>query len=317
MNGNKISFVIPCYNSSKTISKVIDEISNTFEDSDYEIILVNDGSKDNTWSVISQITKSNKNIKAINFSKNFGQHAALIAGYRNVNGELVISLDDDGQTPVNETIKLIEEIEKGYDVVYASYTEKKHSIFRNIGSFFNQKMCEWLIHKPKGITINSFFVARKYIIDEVVKYENPYTYIPGLVLRCTDNISSVEVVHRDRKVGKSGYTLRKLIALWISGFTAFSIKPLRIVSVLGMMVASVGLIYFIYTIIHKILNPKTAMGWTSTISIILIIGGMVLFVLGMIGEYLGRVYMSINKEPQYVIKNRTTSNSKEDNREEF
>ncbi len=301
---NKISFVIPCYNSEKTIQKVVQEISESNIPHEKEIVLINDSSSDATWDVISEIAKTNQNIKAINFSKNFGQHSALMAGYRETTGEYVVSLDDDGQTPANEAYKLIEEIEKGYDVVYASYANKKHSVFRNIGTGINNMMCRWLIGKPKKLNITSFFIAKKYIIDEIIKYENPYSYIPGLVLRTTKNISSVPVEHRSREVGKSGYSFRKLIALWVNGFTAFSIKPLRIATLFGLIVASGGFIYFIYTIIHKILNPKTPMGWTSTISIMLIIGGSILFVLGMIGEYLGRVYLSLNKEPQYVVKDK-------------
>ena len=301
---NKISFVIPCYNSRDIIQKVVQEIKESNISYEKEIILINDCSSDDTWDVISEIAKTNQNIKAINFSKNFGQHSALMAGYRETTGEYVVSLDDDGQTPANETYKLLEEIEKGYDVVFASYANKKHSVFRNIGTGINNMMCRWLIGKPKKLNITSFFIAKKYIIDEIIKYENPYAYIPGLVLRSTKNISSVPVEHRSREVGKSGYSFRKLIALWVNGFTAFSIKPLRIATLFGLIVASGGFVYFIYTIIHKILNPKTPMGWTSTISIMLIIGGSILFVLGMIGEYLGRVYLSLNKEPQYVVKDK-------------
>lgn len=300
----KISFVIPCYNSDKTIQKVVQEISETNIPYEKEIILINDSSSDATWDVVTEIGKANQNIKAINFSKNFGQHSALMAGYRETTGDYVVSLDDDGQTPADETYKLIAEIEKGYDVVYASYANKKHSVFRNIGTGINNVMCRWLIGKPKKLNITSFFIARKYIIDEIIKYENPYAYIPGLVLRTTKNISSVPVEHKSREVGQSGYSFRKLVALWVNGFTAFSIKPLRVATLFGLIVAGGGFIYFIYTIIHKILNPNTPIGWTSIISIILIIGGSILFVLGMIGEYLGRVYLSLNKEPQYVVKDK-------------
>lgn len=300
----KVSFVIPCYNSEKTISNVVQEIKELKLNHEKEIILINDCSSDETWKVVSGIAMTNPNVKAINLSKNFGQHSALMAGYREITGDYVVSLDDDGQTPANETYKLLEEIEKGYDVVYASYANKKHSAFRNIGTAINNKMCQWLIGKPKKLDITSFFVAKKYIIEEIIKYENPYSYIPGLILRSTKNISSVPVEHRSRTEGKSGYSFRKLVALWVNGFTAFSTKPLRLATMFGMLIAAGGFIYFIYTIIHKILNPQTPMGWTSTISIILIIGGAILFVLGMIGEYLGRVYLSLNKEPQYIIKDK-------------
>ena len=300
----KISFVIPCYKSAKTIESVVEEIRGSKLEYDYEIILVNDFPSDGTWKVIKGIAQADSRVKAINFSKNFGQHSALMAGYRVASGDYIVSLDDDGQTPADETYKLLEKIEKGYDVVYASYENKKHNFFRNIGTVINNKMCRWLIGKPKKLTITSFFVARKYIIDEIIKYENPYSYIPGLVLRSTKNVSSVPVNHRSRQEGESGYSFRKLIALWVNGFTAFSIKPLRLATLMGMIIAGGGFVYFIYTVVRKILNPKVPMGWTSTISVLLILGGAILFVLGMVGEYLGRVYLSLNKEPQYVIKER-------------
>lgn len=301
----KISYVIPCYNSENTISKVITEINEVMKLNNkdmYEVILVNDCSKDNVWNKIKEICKENSNVKAINFAKNFGQHAALIAGYRYATGDIVVSLDDDGQIPVNEVYSLIKKIEEGYDVVYASYKNKKHNFFRNIGTKVNNFMCEKLLKKPKKLMLTSFFVANKFIIDEIIKYDNPYTYIPGLVLRATNNIASVPVNHRERKIGKSGYNFKKLLSLWINGFTAFSVVPLRISMIIGIAISFLGFVYMIYIIINKIINPVVPMGWTSTISILLLLGGIILFVLGMIGEYIGRIYISINNSPQYVIK---------------
>lgn len=301
----KISFVVPCYNSENTIEKVIEEVDTTIkkqEDYSYEVILVNDCSKDNVWNKIKQICEKNKNVKGVSFAKNFGQHAALIAGYKYVSGDIVVSIDDDGQIPVDEVFSLIEKIEEGYDVVYASYANKKHSFFRNIGTKLNNFMCEKLLKKPKELMITSYFAAKKFIIDEVVKYNNPYTYVPGLVLRTTNNIASVPVKHRQREVGSSGYNFKKLLSLWINGFTAFSVVPLRISMILGITISFLGFIYMIYVLINKIINPIVPLGWTSTISILLLLGGMILFVLGMIGEYIGRIYISINNSPQYVIK---------------
>lgn len=303
----EISFVIPCYNSSKTIKKVVDEIVTVvnYKKDDYEIILVNDSSTDNVWEVIKQLSKENKRIKGICFAKNFGQHSALMAGYNKSSGDIVVSLDDDGQTPADEVYSLIEKLEEGYDVVYASYENKKHSAARNIGTKINNMMCEKLLSKPKNLTITSYFVARRFVIEEVKKYNNSYAYIPGLVLRTTKAITSVPVKHRARQEGNSGYSFKKLIALWMNGFTAFSVKPLRISSFIGIFTAIIGFIYCIYILINKIVNPLTPVGWSSTIGVILLLGGMILFVLGMIGEYLGRVYISLNNSPQYVIKEET------------
>ena len=303
----KISFVIPCYNSSKTIEKVVDEIVTVVNEKkdDYEIILVNDSSTDNVWEVIKQLSKENKKIKGICFAKNFGQHSALMAGYHKISGDIIVSLDDDGQTPSDEVYSLIDKLEEGYDVVYASYENKKHSTFRNVGTRINNMMCEKLLSKPKNLTLTSYFVARRFVIEEVKKYNNSYAYVPGLVLRTTKGIASVPVKHRARQEGNSGYSFKKLIALWMNGFTAFSVKPLRISSFIGVLTALIGFIYCIYILINKIVNPLTPVGWSSTIGVILLLGGMILFVLGMIGEYLGRVYISLNNSPQYVIKEET------------
>lgn len=304
----KISFVIPCYNSEKTIESVIAEIENTVETrgSDaYEIVLVNDCSKDNVWEKIKSVARQNTHVKGICFSKNFGQHSALMAGYRKATGDIVVSLDDDGQTPADEVYSLIDKLEEGYDVVYASYEHKKHSVARNMGTRLNNYMCEVLLGKPKNLMITSFFAAKKYVIDEIIRYENSYTYVPGLVLRTTRNISSAPVCHREREIGSSGYSFVKLVALWVNGFTAFSVTPLRVSMFMGMGSAVIGFIYLIYVVINKFINPSVPLGWSSTTAILLLLGGMILFVLGMIGEYLGRVYISLNNAPQYVVREET------------
>lgn len=304
----KISFIIPCYSSENTIADVVQEIIDTVKerpDYDYEIILVNDHSPDNVWSKILYLSNQNERIKGISFTRNFGQHSALMAGYRMATGEILISLDDDGQTPANEFYHLIDKLDEGYDVVYASYANKCHSKFRNWGSQINNYMCEKLLGKPKNLVITSYFGMKSFIATEICKYENPYTYIIGLVLRTTNNISTVPVTHRKRKIGQSGYSFSKLLGLWMNGFTAFSVLPLRIASFTGIIFAFLGFLYVIYIIINKIYNPNVPIGWSSTGAIILIVGGIILCVLGMLGEYLGRVYISLNKSPQYVI-NETT-----------
>ena len=311
----KISFVIPCYNSEKTIMNVINEIKQTVgkrENDTYEIILVNDFSRDNVWSVIQKACEEDENIKGICLSKNFGQHSALMAGYRETEGDIVVSLDDDGQTPADEVYALIDKLDCGCDVVYASYSEKKHSTARNMGTKLNNFMCEKLLGKPKGLMITSFFVAKKYVIDEMIKYKNSFTYIPGLVLRTTESIDSMLVNHRERKVGSSGYSFLKLLALWMNGFTAFSVVPLRISTIIGMCSAGAGFIYLIYVIVNKFVNPSVPVGWSSTTAVLLLLGGMILFVLGMMGEYLGRVYISLNNAPQYVIAERTGGKEKKE-----
>lgn len=301
----KVSFVIPCYNSSKTIGKVIAEIKDTMgklNQYEYEIILVNDCSPDNTFEVIEALCKENKNICGINLAKNFGQHGALMAGFHQVTGDILVCLDDDGQTPANEVGKLLEKIEAGDDVVYASYAHKKHSLFRNFGSFVNEKMAQFLLGKPKELYVSSYFAARRFVVNEMLKYGNAYPYVIGLVLRTTKKISNVPVKHREREIGQSGYTLAKLLGLWFNGFTAFSTKPLRVATIGGIAFAILGFAYGIYTIIKKFINPYVPVGFSAMMSSLMIIGGVMMLMLGLIGEYIGRIYICMNSAPQFVVR---------------
>ena len=302
----KVSFVIPCYKSALTIEGVIQEIKETMasfqEKYSYEVILVNDFPEDGTFDVIREITAENENIIGVNLAKNFGQHAALMAGFHYCSGDITVCLDDDGQTPANEVGKLLDKIEEGYDVVYAKYEHKKHSAFRNFGSKVNEIMTRFMLGKPRELYVSSYFAARKFVVDEMLRYQNSYPYVIGLVLRTTKNVTNVVVNHREREIGTSGYTFGKLLGLWLNGFTAFSIKPLRVATAFGGFCAVVGFLYGIYTIIKKLVNPAVPMGWSSTMAALVFIGGMLMLMLGLIGEYLGRIYISLNNAPQYVVR---------------
>lgn len=304
-----VSFVIPCYRSEKTLSGVVDEIKSTMDEIGkygYEIVLVNDSSPDNTWDTIKSLVKENNNITGINFSKNFGQHGALMAGLRETKGDYVVCLDDDGQTPANEVGKLLSALDEGADAVYARYAHKKHSLFRNFGTFMNEKMAQHLLGKPKDLFVSSYFAVRRFVVEDMVRYENAYPYVIGLVLRATKNIVNVDVNHRSREVGQSGYTFSKLLNLWINGFTAFSVKPLRIATGIGAICAAGGFLYGIYTIIKKFVVPDIPAGYSALMSAIVFIGGMMMLMLGLVGEYIGRMYISMNNSPQYVIKEKIT-----------
>ena len=301
----RISFVIPCYRSALTIEKVVKEIEATMPylpEYDYEIVLVNDSSPDDTFEVISKIALENEKVLAINLARNFGQHAALMAGFRHTTGDIVVALDDDGQTPADEVGKLIEKLEEGYDVCYAKYDHKKHSVFRNFGSKVNERMTRVMLGKSKELYISSYFAVKRFILNDMLRYENCYPYVIGLVLRTTKNICNVDVNHREREIGTSGYTMKKLLALWMNGFTAFSVVPLRIATYGGLACAIAGFIYTIYTIIRKFIDNSAPMGYYVTICAILIIGGVIMMMLGLIGEYVGRMYITMNNAPQYVIK---------------
>ena len=300
-----ISYVIPCYRSENTITTVVDEIDTLMKehsDYNYEIILINDSSPDNVWSVIEDLARERQDVKAISFAKNFGQHAALMAGYRVAEGELIVSLDDDGQTPVADTFKLIDKLSEGYDVVYARYNKLNESLWRRCGSWLSNKMSEVLIGKPKNVLGSSFYVMKSFIAKEMTKYNNSYPFVGGLVFRATKSIANITVDHYDRIEGKSGYSFMKLLRLWLNGFTAFSVVPLRASSFVGIICAIIGFAFGLFTVIRKILVPRISAGWSSTVSLILFIGGLIMMMLGMIGEYLGRIYISLNNSPQYVIR---------------
>lgn len=312
----KLSFVIPCYGSEHTIEAVVTELKQMLAqhtEYEYELVLVNDHSPDGVWSVISRLAKSDGRITGINFARNFGQHAALMAGYRVCTGDIVISLDDDGQAPVDEIFLLVDKINEGYDLVYGEYPEIKQNHFRRFGSWVNGKMTEIMLGKPKGLKITSFYAARRFVIDEMLNYHNAYPYVIGLAIRSTQNIANVTVHQRERAEGSSGYTFRKLLKLWFNGFTAFSEKPLRVATILGVGCALLGFLYGLYVILHKLFNPAVQMGYSSMMAVTLFIGGVLMLLLGIIGEYVGRIYVSLNNAPQYVIRETVTQEEKKEN----
>ena len=303
-----VSFIIPCYRSQNTVGSVVQEIEDTMnglENYAYEVILVNDSSPDDTWGTIKKLAEEKGYIRGLNFAKNFGQHAALMAGLRAAKGDVVVCLDDDGQTPADEVGKLLEKIEEGYDAVYASYAHKQHSFFRNFGSRVNDWMTRVMLGKPKELLVTSYFAVQRFVVDDMIRYENSYPYVIGLVLRATKNIVNVPVQHREREEGRSGYTIKKLLGLWLNGFTAFSVIPLRIATTIGGICAAGGFAYGAYTIIKKLVMPDVPLGFSSVMSAIVFFGGMIMIMLGLVGEYIGRIYISLNNSPQYVVKETT------------
>ena len=301
----KLSFIIPCYRSENTLPAVIKELESVMAQRsgyDYEIVLTDDCSPDGVWSVIERLAAENKRVKTIQFTKNFGQHSALLAGLSVMEGDAAFFMDDDGQAPLDELFKLVDELEKGYDVVYGTYPEIKQNLFRRFGSWMNKKMAEVLLEWPRDVQATSFFICRKIIVDEILKYDKPYPYIDGLIIRATKRIGRVQVQHRERASGSSGYTFSKLLKLWINGFTAFSVKPLRMASLCGAALALCGFLYLLYILIIKFTDPTVVAGYSSIMATLLLIGGLLMVMLGLIGEYIGRIYICINNSPQYVIR---------------
>lgn len=301
----KLSFVIPCYKSEETVSSVILEIHNIMKERqglNYEIITVNDSSPDNVLSILKGLATKDKNIKIIDLAKNVGKHAAIMAGYSVVDGDIIINLDDDGQCPLDKLWELISPLSEGYDISIARYPKKIQSAFKNFGSKVNTIMTQILVGKPKSLYLSNFSALKRFAVDEIVRYQNPYPYVDGLFIRTTSRICNVDMDERKRTAGIGNYTFIKSLRLWLNGFTAFSVLPLRVATLLGVLLAVVGLIFGITIIVRKILNPDILVGYSSTMAVLLLIGGMIMLMLGMIGEYIGRIYICINNSPQYVIR---------------
>lgn len=311
----KISFLIPCYRSENTIENVINEIiyeMKKHEEYDCEIITVNDCSPDHVYEKLKSIAEKDSRIKVIDLAKNMGKHSALMAGYARVSGNIVVSLDDDGQCPLDKLWDLISPLSKGCDITIAKYPQKMESGIKRLGSCINALMANIIIGKPKDLAISNFTAMKRFVCDELVRYQNAYPYIDGLFLRTTSNIVNVEMEERERLSGTTGYTFMKSLKLWLNGFTAFSVKPLRLATMIGFIVALLGFVYGIYIIIKRISHPEMLIGYSSLMSVILLVGGVVMLLLGMIGEYVGRIYISINNSPQYVIRETINLNKRYD-----
>jgi len=301
----KMSIVIPVYNGALSIGRLVDELIALLTPLfSIEIVLVNDCSPDNSEEVCIGISKKYPEfVSFYSLAMNVGEHNAVMAGLNKVTGDYAIIMDDDFQNPVSEVIKLINYMmNNDFDVVYTYFDEKKHSVFRNIGSRFNDRVANLMLKKPKDLYLSSFKIINRFLIDELIKYNLPFPYIDGLILRTTSDIGKIKVCHIKRQIGKSNYTLRKLISLWLNMFTNFSILPLRISIVLGFIFSLIGFLVGINAIIEKILNPFVPQGYTFLVIIISFYAGIQLIAIGMVGEYLGRIFMVQNKKPQYSIR---------------
>ena len=300
------SFIIPCYKSGQTIRKVVELTAEEMEKEgkkEYEFILVNDCSPDGgeTLKALKELVAEYSYVKVIDFAKNAGQHHAILAGMKYANGGVIIGMDDDLQTHPSQLPKLFEKFEDGYDIVYGYYPEKKHSCFRNVVSKLNYWSVRVLIGKPKELKTSSFWVMKSFVRDYVIQYKVLYPYLQGMFLHTTQNIGCVPIEHFSREVGDSGYTLKKLIKLW-SGIIGFSVVPLRIAMTIGNIFAGLGILGAVYVVISKIIHPEMLLGWASMMSALCFFSGVILFFIGIVGEYIGRIALNVNNEPEYVIR---------------
>lgn len=308
-----VSVVIPCYRSSQTIEAVVAEIKETVAKrpgNDYQIVLVNDCSPDNTYEVITRLCESDKNIIGVDMSRNFGQETAIVAGLGFATGDVVVVMDDDGQCPTPEMYKLVDKVNEGYDIVYAKFAVKHTSFFKKFTSDLHGKISEAIGVKPRGIALSSFWALSSFCAKQLSKYHSPFTSRGGYLMRVTQKFANVDIEEqRERIAGSSGYNLKKLLELWFSNFTNFSIVPIRTMAKAGWFIAFAGVIYGLVLIIRKIVLPDVVVGYTSLMAALMLFGGLIIAMIGFIGEYIGRTYMTVSGMPQFIV--RDTINEKE------
>ena len=300
-----ITVVIPCYRSEKTIEAVADEIRAEFAlhpEHDYRMVLVNDGSPDDTFGAIRRICEADSKVTGVDLSKNFGQASAKMASLPYITGDAAVFMDDDGQHPASGIFKLVDKINEGYDVVYAKFPHKKHSFFKRLTSKLHHAVSVWAGNAPKGISGSSFLAYSAFVIRALREYKSPFVSIGGYLNKITSRFANVDIDHRARMAGESGYTFKKLVNLWMNTVTNFSMAPLRLSAAFGLFCSVAGFLIGVIAIIRKLINPAISAGYTSTIAVLLFIGGIIMLMLGLLGEYVGRIYMTVSDAPQFAVR---------------
>ena len=299
-----ISVCIPCYKSAKTLPVVTEAIRKEFRErgEEYQIVLVNDGSPDDTYETIKGLCKEDPCITGVNLSRNYGQPSAKLAALKYAKGDIIVFMDDDGQHPADGIFKLVDKLNEGYDVVYADFRNKQHSVFKRFTSRLHNSIAEFMGNKPKGIHRSSFTAWTRTVVDAMLTYKSPFISIGSFLMTVTSKYGNVEIEHKKRLEGTSGYTLKKLFKMWLNIFISFSMMPLRLATYLGFIFSGCSLLGVIYLFVRRLIRPISVSGYTSTLLIILFVGGVLMVSLGIIGEYIGRIYMTISGMPQYYVR---------------
>lgn len=303
----KLSIVIPVYKSEECLLELNNQVEKAMTAfPSYELILVNDRSPDKSWEKIVEVCQKNKNAVGIALRKNSGQDNALMAGLKLAKGEYIVIMDDDLQHSPNDIFKLYNECAKGYDICYALFPRKKQKLWKNMGSWLNGKLSEKLLSKPKDIYLSPFKIFKKEVAKEMIEYTGPYPYIDALLLTITHNISQIAIEHHTRFKGSGNFSLFRSISVFLKHATGYSVYPLRLAIYSGFVSSLIAFIFGAYFLIDYIINGTKVEGWISTILLILLFGGTILISLGIIGEYVGRIFLTINKKPQYTIEKVTS-----------
>lgn len=298
----EISVVIPVYKSEKCIPELTKQISDALKDFNWELILVNDCSPDNSWTEIKKVAAENNNITGINLRKNGGQDLAILAGLNHAKGKWIVIMDDDLQHSPYDIPKLYTQAQKGFDVVYADFKQKKQKLWKNLGSWLNGKVSEITLGKPKGIYLSPFKIISSSVVKEMCKLNNLFPYIDGLIFQVTKNITQINIEHHKREYGKSNFTLVKSMQVFFRMMFGFSTFPLNFATYIGFFSSTMGFVLAIYFLVKFLLGLEPLTGWTSLIMVILILGGLILLALGIIGKYIGQMYLTINNSPKYIVK---------------
>ncbi len=299
-----LSVVIPVYRGAATIGHLVQALSALEPQGGLEIVLVNDGSPDNSAEVCTALVANMPvPIIYIEHARNYGEHNAVMTGLRNAAGRYVITMDDDLQNPSEEVVRLYDHTRLGnWDVVYTRYKSKQHAGWRNLGSRFANAVADRLLDKPRGLYLSSFRCMSAFVVQAVARYDGPYPYVDGLIMQVTQRIDSMTVRHLPRAAGRSNYTLRRLIRLWLNLATSFSLAPLRLAIFAGVAMATAGAVGAVATIAEALITRDTPSGWASTMTVIMLVAGVQSMMLGVIGEYVGRTFLSANGKPQGTVR---------------
>jgi len=299
-----ISIVIPVYNGARTVRPLVERLIEVLAATRLQIVLVDDGSRDTSDEVCRGLSARHAGVVTyVRLGRNFGEHNAVMAGLWHARGDYAVIMDDDFQNPPEEVARLIEHASRhGYDVVYTHSPVKHHHWLRNLGSRLNDRVANFMLDKPRQLYLSSFKCVSRFLVGQILKYRGPYPYVDGLILRCTQNIGTIEVRHAPRREGRSNYTVRKLLALWLNMFVNFSVMPLRVSTVVGLACSVLGLALGVEVLIERLLRPGVPAGWASVLVPVVLFSGVQLVMLGLLGEYLGRLFLTENQTPQFVVR---------------
>ncbi len=297
-----LSVVIPVFNSERTLGPLVEALFAELAGVDVEVVLVNDGSADGSEAVCRQLAERLTRVRAVSLRRNFGEFNAVLCGLNYARGRFCVIIDDDFQNPPAEILKLLAAAETdGFDVVYSAYAQKQHGLWRNAGSWLVNRLTTWLLDKPRDLYLSSFKLIRREVVDEIIRYRGPYPYIDGLILRVTRHVGRVNVAHAQRAEGRSTYTVRKLISLFLNVLFGYSLRPLRLLTLAGLVLTGLSLSLLLLEAVGGLLTDWEVIN-PLIFSTILFVGGLNLTGLGLLGEYLGKLFMFQTGLPPYVVK---------------